>query len=69
LLAYELAPQKFRDGELNIPESGNGIPDIVDEAKWGVDFYKRIQRPDGGVSVGFFEESHPRGAKRLIRIR
>jgi endoglucanase len=66
LLAYETGPQKFRDGELNIPESGNGIPDIVDEAKWGVDFYKRIQRPDGGVSVGFFEDSHPRGGETSV---
>jgi endoglucanase len=66
LLTFELAPQKFRDGELNIPESGNGIPDIVDEAKWGVDFYKRIQRPDGGVSVGFFEDSHPRGGETSV---
>jgi endoglucanase len=63
LLAYELAPQKFRDGELNIPESGNGIADIVDEARWGVDYYKRIQRPDGGVSVGFFESSWPKGGE------
>ncbi|HEX8236388.1 MAG TPA: glycoside hydrolase family 9 protein [Abditibacteriaceae bacterium] len=63
LLTYELSPQKFRDGELNIPESGNGLPDIVDEARWGVDFYKRIQRPDGGISVGFFESSWPQGGE------
>jgi endoglucanase len=46
-LTYELAPKKFHDGELNIPESGNGIPDILDEATWGVDYYRRLQRPDG----------------------
>ncbi len=34
LLAYEMAPRNFRDGELNIPESGDGIPDILDEAAW-----------------------------------
>ena len=28
LLAYEMAPQNLTDGELNIPESGNGVPDI-----------------------------------------
>ena len=60
LLAYELAPGKFTDGELKIPESGNGIPDIVDEARWCIDYYRRLQRPDGGVSVGFFESSWPR---------
>jgi endoglucanase len=66
LLTFECAPQKFRDGELNIPESGNGIPDIVDEAKWGVDFYKRIQRPDGGVSVGTFASSWPRSGETSV---
>lgn len=34
LFAYELAPANFRDGDLNIPESGNGIPDFLDEAAW-----------------------------------
>jgi len=60
LLAVELAPQRSLDGELNIPESGNGIPDVVDEARWAVDFWKRLQRPDGGVSVGSFADSFPR---------
>jgi len=60
LLAYELFPQKFRDGEQNIPESGNGLPDIIDEARWCLDYYRRIQRPDGGVSVGFYESSFPK---------
>ena len=32
--AYEMAPQKFYDGQLNIPEKGNGIPDILDKAHW-----------------------------------
>ncbi|MBV9866703.1 MAG: glycoside hydrolase family 9 protein [Abitibacteriaceae bacterium] len=63
LLAYELAPQHFKDGEQNIPESGNGIPDIIDEAKWCIDYYTRLQRPDGGVSVGFFESSYPKGGQ------
>lgn len=34
MLAYELNPRAFTDGELNIPESGNGLPDILDEAAW-----------------------------------
>lgn len=34
LLAYDIAPQNFADGENNIPESGNGIPDLLDEATW-----------------------------------
>lgn len=44
LLAYELAPRNFRDGELNIPESGNGVPDILDEAAWLPRFCNRLRR-------------------------
>lgn len=47
--AYELYPQKFPDGFNNIPESGNGVPDILDEAKWEIDWLKEMQAPDGGV--------------------
>ncbi|HYF48226.1 MAG TPA: cellulase N-terminal Ig-like domain-containing protein, partial [Planctomycetota bacterium] len=43
MLAYELAPQNFKDGELNIPESGNGVPDILDEAAWLPRFCARLR--------------------------
>lgn len=60
LLVFELAPGKFADGELNIPESGNGVADIVDEARWGVDFFRRMQQPDGGVCGGIESTAHPK---------
>ncbi len=34
LIAYETAPANFPDGDLNLPESGNGVPDLLDEAAW-----------------------------------
>ena len=43
LFAYELAPGNFTDGELNIPESGNGVPDILDEAAWLPRFCQRLR--------------------------
>ena len=43
LLAYEMAPRNFTDGELNIPESGNGVPDILDEAAWLPRFCYRLR--------------------------
>ncbi|MEK7475400.1 MAG: glycoside hydrolase family 9 protein [Candidatus Coatesbacteria bacterium] len=58
-LAYELAPGNFRDGELAIPEAGNGLPDILDEARWSLDYWRRLQRPDGGVSLGLFLDHFP----------
>ncbi|MCG6942355.1 MAG: glycoside hydrolase family 9 protein, partial [Thiohalocapsa sp.] len=49
-LAMDLAPAgHFTDGELNIPESGNGIPDILDELAWGMRWAMQMQDTDGGV--------------------
>jgi hypothetical protein len=47
--AFELYPQKFPDNHLNIPESGNNIPDLLDELKYETDWLKQMQAPDGGV--------------------
>ena len=52
LLVFELAPDKFYDGQLGIPESGNGIPDIIDEARWNIDFFRKMTGPSGGVCGG-----------------
>ena len=50
--AYEIAPQKFYDGQLNIPEHANGIPDILDEAFWALRLWIDLQDKDGGVFDG-----------------
>lgn len=47
--AFEIYPQKFPDNHLNIPESGNGIPDWLDEARYETDWLMQMQAPDGGV--------------------
>jgi hypothetical protein len=48
--ALDLAPGRFEDGDFNIPESGNGIPDLLDELEWGMDWLLGMQDPgDGGV--------------------
>jgi endoglucanase len=49
LQAWELWPQKFSDGQLQIPESGNGTPDLLDEARYGLEWLFTMQRPDGAV--------------------
>lgn len=46
--AYQESPKAWAD-DYNIPESGNGIPDLLDEAKWGIDHLLRMQEPDGSV--------------------
>ncbi|MCG5214299.1 glycoside hydrolase family 9 protein [Streptosporangium soli] len=42
----------FKDGELAIPESGNGVPDILDEARWEQEFLLSMQVPDGEPYAG-----------------
>jgi endoglucanase len=48
LHAYEEHPEAFSD-DYGIPESGNGIPDILDEVKWGLDWLVRMQNSDGSL--------------------
>ena len=56
---YLMKPQNFIDGQLNIPESGNGIPDILDEAAWGLKHLLAVQQEDGGVGTWFETIGHP----------
>ena len=49
LYSYQANPGTFYDGQLNIPEASNRIPDILDEVKWGLDWLLKMQREDGGV--------------------
>ena len=50
LTAYQAAPAVFTD-DFNLPESGNGIPDLLDELKWELDWAARMQYPDGSVAL------------------
>lgn len=52
LAVFELAPERFQDKDLNLPESGNGIPDVLDEADWALFSYRDTQQADGGVPLG-----------------
>lgn len=49
LSLYEQVPTLFHDGQLSIPESGSGQPDVLDEMAFGLDWMVRMQRRDGGV--------------------
>jgi endoglucanase len=52
LLAYYLNPEAFTDNQLYIPETGNGIPDIIDEALWQIDWWLRMRDSEGGYLTG-----------------
>lgn len=50
LAAYAHFPAWFDKLALNLPESGNGLPDILNEALWNLEWMATMQDPeDGGV--------------------
>jgi len=38
---------KFTDGQLNLPESGNGVPDLLDEIKYELDWVRKMLIREG----------------------
>lgn len=48
LMAYEMNPEAWND-DMNIPESGNDIPDLLDEVKVETDWLLKMQDTDGGI--------------------
>ncbi|MFZ5897406.1 MAG: glycoside hydrolase family 9 protein [Myxococcota bacterium] len=43
---------EFGDGKLAIPENKNGVADILDEARWQLEFMLRMQVPEGKPLAG-----------------
>ena len=56
---YLMKPSNFRDGQLALPENANGIPDILDEAEWGLRHLLQVQQADGGVGTWIETTGHP----------
>lgn len=54
-----VAPDPFATLDLNIPESGDAVPDVVDEALWTLDLFARMQRDDGAVRGGIESARFP----------
>ncbi len=49
LLACELFPERFAADNLRIKESGNGIPDLLDEVQYELRWLLTMQKADGSV--------------------
>jgi len=59
LMAYELFPSVF-ENDINIPESGNNIPDILDESKFALDWLLKMQdKQTGGVNHKLSTKNFP----------
>ncbi len=59
LNAFAFYPERFADGQLNLPESGNGVPDILDEARFGLEIWRHSMDERGGVSGMLETWTHP----------
>ena len=66
LMGYlEAFPENFSDGQARIPESGNGLPDFLDEALWAIRGWENLQISDssdpqyGGIMGGTETKGHP----------
>jgi endoglucanase len=49
LWAYEWYADRIGGVRLDVPESGDGVPDLLDEALWNVEWMLAMQDDDGGV--------------------
>ena len=49
LWAWEIYAPNLKAISLNIPETGNGTPDILNEARWNLEWMLKMQDDDGGV--------------------
>ncbi|HEY7771654.1 MAG TPA: glycoside hydrolase family 9 protein [Marinagarivorans sp.] len=49
LRALENNPALFASLDLNIPESNNALPDLLDEILWNLDWMETMQDTDGGL--------------------
>jgi endoglucanase len=59
LMTYERAKLKggeslalLGDGTIRIPETGNGVPDVLDEARWHLEFMLKMIVPEGDPLAG-----------------
>jgi endoglucanase len=50
LTAYSSNEPAFGD-DYQIPESGNGIPDVIDEVRWETNWLKKMQYADGSFAL------------------
>jgi endoglucanase len=49
LWTWEIYGPKVKGIKLNIPESGNGTPDILNETRWNLEWMLKMQDEDGGA--------------------
>lgn len=57
LYAYTLFPAAFQES-LNIPESGSGVPDVLSECRYELEWMLKMQEEEGGVYHKLTSQRH-----------
>lgn len=59
---YESNPAYWQNLAMVLPasERENQLPDLLDEARWNLGFFLRLQTPPGGIRGGIESAAHPR---------
>ncbi len=76
LMAYEMFPTRFSNDNLGIFESGNSVPDILDEVRYELNWMLKMQHSSGGVYFkvtreqfeGFVMPSADNGTRYIYQI-
>ena len=63
---YLMRPDNFFDGQLAMPQNHNNIPDVLDEADWGLQHLLAAQQADGGVGTWIETTTHPDYSNKLM---
>jgi hypothetical protein len=61
LSAFAANKAVFTD-DYNIPESGNGVPDLLDEVRWETNWLKKMQYPDGNFALKVGDIKYVKGS-------
>ncbi|VUD59723.1 Cellulose 1,4-beta-cellobiosidase [Thalassocella blandensis] len=56
--SYEFSPQQNRSDQLNIPESGNNIPDLLDELRYGAQYLPGMLPTGEGLASHKISSEH-----------
>ena len=64
LTLYRHYPDKLPDAQLGIPESGNGLPDLLDEIKFEVEWTRRMLIREGADAGKAYDRIHESGVRQ-----
>ena len=61
LTASSATPGALGDGTLDLPEHGNGVPDVLDEARWELEWMQKMIAPSGEYAGMVHHKVHDEG--------